>query len=248
MRVCFLLRGGISKKNVPHQMNYVNFRACFNSIQKYIVDVNKNCTFDFFIHCWSKDLSLDLISLYQPKKYQFEDNNLYSNTIRSIQNKYHLTDQQSYNQISSSLSLKKSIELMESYSAENKIVYDYVIIYRPDILIWKEMDLSIYSRDIIYVNKWYDAIGDFHFVMNMDHANKFKNLFDSCSEGNNKPMVHVWIKNYIVNYLKIQLEEDNIRAGFDQEVLRQLYLCSYSVGKILEKQMNELGLTLADIM
>ena len=41
---------------------------------RHIVQPNKNFSFDFFIHCWSTDLEKQLVELYKPVAYQFENN------------------------------------------------------------------------------------------------------------------------------------------------------------------------------
>ena len=51
--------------------------------------------------------------------------------------------------LSQSLNTKFGIELIE----KQNINYDYVIIYRIDLLIWKDIVLSEYDFNKIYFNK-----------------------------------------------------------------------------------------------
>lgn len=64
MKIAICLSGAMAKiTNTFYTQNalytkgeYVNFKACHNSIIKHIVDANSSCSFDFFIHSWNVDL------------------------------------------------------------------------------------------------------------------------------------------------------------------------------------------------
>ena len=64
-------------------------------------------------------------------------------------------------QISQAYAIKRGIELVES----TNIKYDQIIIYRPDVMLWKVMDLAKYNPSKIYVNahQQHPSGGDFHF-------------------------------------------------------------------------------------
>jgi len=169
------------------------------------------------LHGWNYDLQDELVDIYQPKKYIFEDNNNYNDLIS-------LSTQSpsDYGGVSGSLSLKKSIELKEAYEIANGITYDIVIVYRYDVLLWKNMTLSFYDTESsIYVNGWNgECLADFHFVMSNKISHRFKFLFDSVLTHNNKHLFHSWIYNYIVHIMKYNLKEDSIIAGKNQEHMR----------------------------
>ena len=114
-------------------------------------------------------------------------------------------------------------ELKEDYEKENNMKYDIVILYRYDVLLWKDMNLKQYTGldDTIYVNAHGGGNGDFHFIMNHDNSHNFKNLIYSIPMGNEYRM-HYWIQNYILNYMKINLKMDDIKPGIHQEVLRKM--------------------------
>ena len=133
-----------------------------------------------------------------------------------------ITNPSNFSNISKAFSMKKSIELMEDYKLNHNIKYDLIINYRADLFLSKDMLLDNYDRNLIYVNAYKDCMGDFHFIMNEENVNIFKYLFDSVDHGN-EPLVHLWIKNYINNYMNKSIFEDDIHAGKDQEVLRKLY-------------------------
>jgi hypothetical protein len=226
MKVALCMRGAVAKKSGAFfkqndlyvNSHYVDYKKCYNSIKKHIIDVNNNYQFDVFCHCWNYDLEDEIKSLYNPVKYNFEDNRKYNDEINSL-----CKSSNEFGGISQSLTMKKSIELKEEYEREENIKYDIVILYRYDVLLWKDMNLNEYTNlnDIIYVNAHHDGNGDFHFVMNHDTAYDFKNLYDSLYLGNVYGMHH-WIKNYVLNFMKKQLVMDNIVPGRDQEVIRKI--------------------------
>ena len=109
---------------------------------------------------------------------------------------------------------------------------------------WKSIRLETYDYEKIYVAGV--LRNDFHFIMNMKNAGKFKNLFDSAELGN-EPKTHHWIENYVKNYMKEELYTDDIAPGIHQEVLRKLYKFSYMKGHISEPILSELGLSVREI-
>jgi ubiquinone/menaquinone biosynthesis C-methylase UbiE len=196
--------------------NYVDYNACYVSIINNIVNINKMYSFDFFIHSWNTDLKNNYDALYSPKKSLYEENSLYS---KEIKNKIKNIDD--FGGVSKALSMKKSISLLEDFQHENNFIYDAIIVYRPDIILIKKLNLDSYDLNNIYVNSFFDCQGDFHFIMNYDNLNKFKYLYDSLDNGN-LYKVHFWIKNYVNQFMNKSLIEDKIFAGIDQEVIRKI--------------------------
>jgi hypothetical protein len=230
-RVAICLKGAVSKKGGPHDRfyykddlykdgQYIDYVKVRESIFKHIIDVNKDVyEFDFFLHCWNFDLKDNMIDIYKPKKEKFEDNTNYNNVIMSV-----TSDPSDFGGISGGLSLKKSIELKEIYEIEKNIKYDIVIIYRYDVLIWKDIILDKYETDkYIYVNAWDGSCNaDYHFIMSNENSFKFKYLYDSIYLYDNRHGFHHWIKNYLVNIINCELREDEIFAGEHQEHMRVL--------------------------
>jgi hypothetical protein len=227
-KVAICLKGAVSKKGKTHDRfynsgdlyrdgEYVNYVAVRNSIFKHIVLSNKGYDFDFFLHGWNLDLKDELIKIYEPKKFLFENNINYNDVIGSV-----ITNSNDFGGVSGGLSLKKSLELREIYEIESNEKYDIVIIYRYDVLLWKDMKLDNYDvSKSIYVNGWYgNCNGDFHFLMSYENAYKFKYLYNSITTYNNSHMFHYWIKNYVINILNCDLKEDDITAGVFQEHMR----------------------------
>ena len=230
-KVAICLKGAVSKiGSVVHDRfykkndlyksgEYIDYVKVRNSIFKHIVNANADCEFDFFLHGWNLDLENELVNLYKPKTYLFEDNNIYNEEISSL-----ISDPSDFGGISSGLSIKKSLQLKEDCEEENDMKYDIIIIYRYDVLLCTDMILKSYDVNrAIYVNSWNGSrLADFHFVMSSNNAIEFKYLYDSVLSHNNKHKFHSWIFNYIVNIMKCDLKEDNVKAGIHQEIMRAI--------------------------
>lgn len=228
MRVALCLRGAVAKKGkdfqgigeLYHDRPYIKFTEVAKSIQKHIVSINPQYRFDFFIHCWNQELEEALVDLYKPVRYCFEDNTKYTAEITQ------LTDKTNYSQASQALAIQKVIMLKEDYESDHKMHYDMVVLYRPDVLLWKDMPLANYAinTDVVHVNAHPNCNGDFHFVMSNEIATEFKGLYDSIKSGN-KCRVHDWIKRYVVDWMHKQIVTDDIVPGRDQEVVRKIMQC-----------------------
>jgi hypothetical protein len=222
-KIAILLRGGISntygKLTLDEDMkskNYVNFTCVKNSLYKHIVEKNINYDFDFFIHSWNTDLEEELKNLYNPVNSSFEDNGIYKDTINNKLRECEVSSN-FYNQVSQTISIQNSFKLIEDIAHQ----YEYVIFYRPDALLWKDIDLSSYDTNNIYCNNYGDGQGDFHFVMSPENAKVFSSVYNSLSK-TNPPTDHLYIPKYLEDALNTKALCDSIEAGKDQEIVRKL--------------------------
>ena len=236
MKVAICLRGGVSSINSTFsnsKKEYVDYVGCFNSIIKHIVNCNSH-DFSFYLQSWEIPIQKELINIYNPKKYLFEDNSLYTEYISSL-----CKNESDFGGVSQALAIKKAINLID----EN---YDLIIIYRPDVILLKDINLNLYDKNKIYCNAHEDANGDFHFIMNQDNANIFKNLIDSISLGNfHKP--HFWIKNYVIKYMNSNIYNDDIIPGLHQEVLRKVVDTTLSIHKVDINVFSNYGINLSEL-
>lgn len=224
-RVAFCLRGGVSLQDTNYagrpinscsSNKYVDYACVQRSIKKHIIDTNPQYAFDFFIHSWSTDLSEELTALYNPVSCKYERNSLYTEEIdRKVANHCE------FSQVSQALAIKKVIELKEVYESTTLISYDCVIIYRPDVLLWKDMDLCTYELDKIYVNAHINKGGDFHFVMSSVNSHYFKHIYDFIDRAQTN-LTHRFIRHFVESILEKPYFMDAIVPGIDQEVIRKL--------------------------
>ena len=244
MKVAICMRGAISKvgilehftfkNSLYNDRQYVDYLKCYNSIHRHIITPNINdYDIDFFLQCWNTDLEDNLCQLYKPKKHSFENNQIYNTEIESLCRKD--TD---FGGISQALAIQKTIQLKECYESENMFKYDIVIVYRYDVLIWKDLCLSTYEfNNTIYVNGHPGCNADLHFIMKNNLSFNFKFLYNSIRQGNFH-ITHSWIRNYIINYMNINIKCDQIRAGKFQEVLRVIQQYSVEPGHLTIQQFD----------
>lgn len=240
-RIAICLRGFMDKIKSGHfhqmsldniyenQNPYINFRAVHNSINIHIIQANPEFKFDFFIHSWNPDLKEDLDNLYKPKLSKYENQREYQDLISANQLKnFGYTAQQ--------LGISKSLELLRLYTQQSSETrYDLVIIYRPDVLLYKDMKMKKYARNEIYVNS--EEREDFHFVMNFNNAMRFRDIF-----GSKSPFVDFFKKT-----LGKQIIADDIKCGKHQEVLRKLNFSAIKRHSIDKKIFHKYGLTNEEI-
>jgi hypothetical protein len=255
MKCAICLRGAMSKignkfiypgtlySNSP----YVNYNAVYVSIMKHIVNANPNVQFDFLIQSWNIDLKNELTALYNPVATSFEDNNIYK---EEIINNLHSTNisLQNFGSNSQLLAFTKSLQLLKNYVDTNNVYYDYVILYRPDVLLWKNINLYDYDKNKIYVNAMSNGGGDFHFVMNMENSFEFGKIYETTKYNNivTNTYIHGKIKMYVEHFMKKELFLDDIVPGRDQEVLRKLKIMIRNTNVDVEK-FYEYGLTYEEI-
>lgn len=223
-RVALCIRGAVSRKCGPSPMRgdiyappkgYVDYESVCRSIEKCIIQTNPKTSFDVFLHSWNKDLCSSLEYLYRPVASLFEDNETYADEILS-----RCAEPRDFSGVSHALSIKRVIQLKEEYERHKGFSYDMVVLYRPDVLIWKNMDLSSYDiSEGVFVNAHPNFGGHFHFVMSSHDASLFKGLYDSPLRGN-PHRTHHWIRNFIERFMERPIFMDDIVPGRDQEIAR----------------------------
>lgn len=252
MKCAICLRGAIAKIGsrftLPGQLYdespYVNYNATYNSIMEHIVNANPSMQFDFFIQSWNLDLQDELTILYQPKATLFEDNNTYKGQIVEALNRTN-TPLSNYGSNSQLLAVNLVVNLLKDYVDKNNVFYDYVILYRPDVLLWKDMDLTTYDNNEIYANAHLGCLGDFHFVMNLKNCYEFGKIYHSTFYENNvtNATIHYKFKTYVEQFMGKTMREDSIVPGHNQEVLRKLKIMSINKHLLDINMFYKYGLT-----
>lgn len=203
---------------------YVPFESVRISLQKHLFGTNPHCEFDIFIHCWNEDIKQKMKQSYNPKQTLYENNKLYENEIK-------LNNSKNFAYTSQQLSICKSLNLMVKHAEQNSIEYDYVISYRPDGLLYKDLHLEKYTHDVVFVNS--DTNEDYHFVMTYENAKLFKNMFGSKKT----------IPQFVQVDMQKQLVADDIKCGKDQEILRKIKSSCVDKGYKTPEFFNKYGLT-----
>jgi hypothetical protein len=249
-RAALCIRGAVAKKSkrcdrvgeiYTDTAEYVKYSSVCRSILRHIVLANPDYDIDIFIHCWNVDLEEELVSLYNPAKHLFEDNNKYADDILT-----YCDTPSDFGGISQALSIRKVLELQEEYSATHNINYDIIVLFRPDILIWTDMILSKYDLEYLYTDGHEDNRGDIFFIMSSEHAMLFKDLYISLRYGN-RHIQHAWIKHFIIRYCDIPVQGDTLIPGKHYEVLRHIYQTSLANGNITYDTLQEYDILPKDI-
>ena len=248
MKCAVLLKGAISRQKGQCKVgadmcpeDYVDFYACEKSLKKHIFNLNSDVDFEFYIYSWSTHLEKELIKLYNPVKYVFEDYNNHREYINQIINQYNFNPEyhRAYiSTLSQALNIKLGLELIES----SGINYDLILICRMDVLMWDNLDLKQYDLNNIYANACtVKGGGDLHFIMNPKNASIFKNCFDSALVGN-PPYDHQFFRNYVTNFMKKEITEDNLKQDFDLGPIRAIYKCNYEPGALSYDKIKDFGI------
>jgi hypothetical protein len=229
------------------ESRYVNFHATAKSIFTNWVENNPNYKFDFFIHSWSIDLASQLVDLYKPKVALFEQNYNYKDDFQAVLDKSGLIGDKSA--ISQYFSLKKGIELVESYVDQTDILYDLIISCRLDILLYKKVHANFYNENMFYINRFNeqdDLSLDIHFTTGYKNRHLLKNIYDNIGR-DCLPKHHEIIFNYFKKINKLELLRlDEIVYHRDIALLRVL-LEEYKFYRITKEQLESFGLTVEEI-
>jgi hypothetical protein len=264
--VAILINGAISKVtgkfDNPGQVyrdgEYINYTAVYNSIVRHIIEPNATMNFDFFMHGWNYDLTENLNLLYKPKKILLEDNRLYEHEIVSKLNRFN-ANMNRFALCSRSLSIEKVSDIFFEYSEQSGINYDLVVLYRPDILLWKDILLDRYDRNSITVNSMNvmaNYRGDFHYILSPELLKYFKLRYKLDSPPNgwaeySHDSTSNWMY-YLRNNFNIQIKMDDIEAGIDQAPVRYINTENYNLsaikqGYITLEQLYSYGFTEREI-
>lgn len=259
MRIAVLLNGAVSKItgkfDNPGQLyrpgEYINYRAVYNSIARHIIRPNTDWKFDFFIHCWNTDLESDLTKIYRPVAAQFEDNNQYRDEILQKLQKFNAPEKQ-FAVCSRSLSVAKVCELVDYYVETTGTHYDLVMLYRPDILLWKDINLNRYDPNSITCSSSRttgEFSGDFHHVMSLASMGLYKHRYktDSYPSGwsvYSHDANSQWMQ--LLNRSGVSIAMDDVEAGVHQAPVRYINandnnLSAIKQGHITIDQMLKYG-------
>lgn len=157
----------------------VDFRIGHHFHKKHIFNHND---VDVFIHSWSKEFENELVKLYKPKKYIFENQIDFGQStwrFNSVMSRWYST--------------AMSIRLKQSYEKENNFNYDMVMLYRFDHVFQRDLVLSKFNSNLSHAAhrddcesgckcKITDNFYDAWFFSNSKNMDKFSDLYEFNSE------------------------------------------------------------------
>ena len=126
----------------------VTFEKGLESFHRNVVNHNKDFSFDVFFHSWSNPLEETIKQKYSPVDCVFEPSkklvelNLWQKIyalLRALKNQD--KEYSRYNNIYSRwYSFQKAFSLAETYSKENNVTYDYVLVLRFDMVFLNQIN------------------------------------------------------------------------------------------------------------
>lgn len=240
MKIAIGFRGGVSRLEssyssdvIEPESNYIDLKVCANSFYKNIIEENKEHEIDVFLQSWNIDLKNKLENLYKPIESQFESNKKYKTSIKRLAKRSLINQQSLYGTnmeishykshiggISQAIALHNVWKLIREHEMRRG-KYDAIFFYRPDLIITKPLDFSKYSNHAVTCNNFMDRLGDFHFWVPRQYVEEFALVSNSINCGNFHE-VHHWIHRFVSDFMGVEMLQDNIIAGTDQEVLRKI--------------------------
>ena len=127
----------------------------FHHYKKHIIDKNDA---DVFIHCWDKEFEEEIIKLYKPKKYIFEEQKLFKipRYVKGSQRPWQFKNAFTRNQSTYSKWYSNKIvnSLRREYEEEVNMKYDFVMTTRFDIAFEKDVIFNQFNNQYFYAGNW----------------------------------------------------------------------------------------------
>jgi hypothetical protein len=134
----------------------VPFEECYNTYKDRIIDINGA---DVFIHSWSCDVKDEVVGLYKPVKYEFNQQKTFKKERKLFTSLAAKKQESAYRSLSRWYSTKKVIELKKAYEVENKFKYDCVMLARFDLLFFVDLNFSNYDLKYLHASNWNTPMG-----------------------------------------------------------------------------------------
>jgi len=139
-----IVGGDADRNNVG---NVIDFKSCAKTIIHNIISPNNA---DVFIHSWSVDQEKDLIDIYKPKRYSFENQEMFGYTFTQAEGADPLKGQ-AFRSTSRYVSVEKGMKLKQEYELEQGFKYKWVLIFRLDYVVLTKLNLDSLDTTSIYV-------------------------------------------------------------------------------------------------
>ena len=186
MKIALCLSGYIGNVDKWIKGEEIDYNYGYKYIKEAILDGHD---VDVFIHSWSVPHEEGLKQLYNPVSSVFEENKDFK--LRNTVSKEELPTPYSFAVKSMWYSRKKSVELVEEYQKKNNIEYDFILLTRFDIALFKKFEFEKYDKSKIYIAGPVEAkrhrsgkvvphkINDIYFMSNLENMKKVVSLYDT---------------------------------------------------------------------
>jgi len=217
------------------------FEQNFNHLNKFIIEP-LNC--DIFIHIWdtvglslrgfdksTKDINVNNIlhkinAMYKPKLIVIEQSRNFNFNTKILELK-NFENRDVNGLMAMFYKIKQCNQLKLQYEKENNFSYDYVIRYRPDILIKQSLNVKDLNNDFINIPKHGDfgGINDQFAIGNSKNMNIYSNIYDNILKyiSMNIPLNPEKILKFHLEYNQLRIKRFDFRyiikrsSGSDQD-------------------------------
>jgi hypothetical protein len=128
------LWGAVGNENLQQ---HVDYGLCSAILKERL----KGFSVDVFFHCWGKQFESDLVRIYNPVAYIVEEIDYFGMDVRPD-----VRDEGRWSTKSRFISLKKAHDLFKRATTD----YDFVVVTRYDIVLFKDIDFEHLVPDVLY--------------------------------------------------------------------------------------------------
>jgi len=207
------------------------------SYQNYFSYIFRDHRVDVFIHSWSADFEKDIVNLYKPtdkliepqidfSKYNLSNYDMsnvtsYLNIFKKRDDPIEYLKHLIFISHSRWYSTQKSIKLMQNYSKENKVSYDWVMQLRFDLHFFSPILFEQLNPNYFYspINSNKEELEDLWFISNYENAIRFSSLYDHIFEYSIRPRRAA--KQHLEK-LSIKHRQYSFKRGRDFELTRDI--------------------------
>ena len=186
MKVALCYHGIAKGYNFKNGGLPVGFSHEFDLIKKNLIEFNKDCSFDIFLHSWSLDAKDEVVEKLKPQDFLFEKSKEFEKPsiefyikekVKKIIGKGY--EAQRINNIYSRwYSFKQVCDLVKKSNQK----YDLIIVTRFDMCLLSEFDLSKLKTEYFYSGDWITFKEDNKEILE-ENWTKQKDYLNAISKG-----------------------------------------------------------------
>tara|TARA_B100000287_G_scaffold194486_1_gene183633 strand:+ start:983 stop:1744 length:762 start_codon:yes stop_codon:yes gene_type:complete len=199
----------------------VDYRIGYHFYKKHIFDVND--TVDVFIQCWDTKYEEEMVDLYKPVVYKFEEPKAFdpfSFRQNNIESRWYAT--------------KMVNEMKKTYEEYNNFTYDVVMSSRFDVGFFKDlkfdkipdMDKNLYIASSNPPNKERITVLDYWYFSNsknMDIVTNFYHYWKEYGGGSPHRDLYKWPTDNGINVAMLPDFSDSEKGNGNTDLLRAIY-------------------------
>ena len=232
-------KGGYAYTDLPAEA-FIDVTRVHASLQSHLLrSSGGEARFHVFMHSWvqSTEVQGKLLQSYHPIAARFDNeySEIWGPGFAASSALHGMTFPEVSRITSASRALRLVREAEEAKGKGGTFRYAKVYLARPDVELWRAIDLRRYCGDVFYINNQCPPFhkhqkgsasgcwGDFHYVMTSDMAAAFSTIADHLTPG--LSLVHGSLERFLATALPgVRLAPDHIVAGRHEEVIRKIAL------------------------